>query len=85
MEYLLKFTNCNNLNQQNPYTLQMNFTTTHEQTIIYKWKKNSHDYLDLHKKINPYPLRDNELNICSAFNLDVQYPHAIDISMTIHM
>jgi hypothetical protein len=33
----------------------------------------------------PYPPRDNQLNICRAFNLDVQCPHAIDTSMTIHM
>jgi hypothetical protein len=25
------------------------------------------------------------LSICRAFNLDVQYPHAVDTSMTIHM
>jgi hypothetical protein len=37
------------------------------------------------KKTNPYPLGDNQLNICRVFNLDVQYPHAIDTSMTIHM
>ncbi len=45
----------------------------------------SYGYLDLCKKTNPYPLRDNQLNICRAFNLDVQYPHVIDTSMTIHM
>ncbi len=44
----------------------------------------SYGYLDLHKK-NPYPPRENQLNICRAFNLDVQYQHAIDTSMTIHM
>ncbi len=37
------------------------------------------------RKTNPYPLGDNQLNICKAFNLDVQYPHIIDTSMTIHM
>jgi len=37
------------------------------------------------RKTNPYLLGDNQLNICRAFNLDVQYPHAIDTSMTIHM
>jgi hypothetical protein len=34
---------------------------------------------------NPYPPGDNQLNICRVFNLDVQYPHAIHTSMTIHM
>jgi hypothetical protein len=64
----------------------MNLTTTHKQAIIYKWKimRLSYGYLDLHKK-NPYPPRENQLNICRAFNLDVQYQHAIDTSMTIHM
>ncbi len=47
--------------------------------------RQSYGYLNLHKKTNPYPHGDNQLNICRAFNLDVQYPHAIDISMTIHM
>jgi len=37
------------------------------------------------KKTNLYPPRDNQLNICRAFNLDVQYPHVIHTSMTIHM
>jgi len=36
-------------------------------------------------KKNPYPPKNNQLSICKAFNLDVQYPHAIDTSMTIHM
>jgi hypothetical protein len=45
----------------------------------------SYGYLDLHTKKNPYPPKDNWLNICRAFNLDVQYPHAIDTSMTIHI
>jgi hypothetical protein len=37
------------------------------------------------EKKDLYILTDNQLNICKAFNLDVQYPHAIDTSMTIHM
>jgi hypothetical protein len=48
-------------------------------------KKLSYGYLDLFKKSNHYPLGNNQLNICKGFNLDVQYPHAIDTSMTIHM
>jgi hypothetical protein len=39
----------------------------------------------MQKKTNFYPPGDNQLNICRAFNLDVQYPHAIDTSMSIHM
>jgi hypothetical protein len=51
-----------------------------------KFTRLSYGYLDLHKKkTNPHPLGDNQLNICRAFNLNVQYPHAIDTSMTIHM
>jgi len=38
-------------------------------------------YLNLSKKTNPCPPGDNQLNICRAFNLGVQYLHAIDISM----
>jgi hypothetical protein len=46
----------------------------------------SYGYLDLHKKkTNPYPPRNNQLNICRAFNLYVQYPHVIDTSMTKYM
>jgi hypothetical protein len=41
--------------------------------------------LDLRKKNNPYLPGENQLNICKVFNLDVQYPHTIDTSMTIHM
>ncbi len=37
------------------------------------------------RKTNPYPPKENQLNICRVFNLDVQYPHAIDTSMTIYM
>jgi hypothetical protein len=45
----------------------------------------SYGYLDLCFKKNPYPPRNNQLNICRVFNLDTQYPHEIDTSMTIHM
>ncbi len=37
------------------------------------------------KIIIPYPLRDNQLDICRAFNQNVQYPHVIDTSMTIYI
>jgi hypothetical protein len=36
-------------------------------------------------KKNLYPPKNNQLNICRVFNQNLQYPHAIDISMTIHM
>jgi hypothetical protein len=61
----------------------VNFATTHKQTILSKWKKNHGTILWL--STNAYHLGDNQLNICKTFNLDVQYPHAIDTSMTIHM
>jgi len=44
----------------------VNLTTTHKQAIVYKW----------------YSLENNQLNISRVFNQNVQYPHAIDISMT---
>ncbi len=28
------------------------------------------------KKKLPYPLKDNQFNICKAFNQNVQHPHA---------
>ncbi len=66
----------------------MNFTTTYKQAKCTNRKK-IHDILWLsrltQKKTNPYPLKDDQLNIFRAFNLDVQYPHAIDTSMTIHI
>jgi len=37
------------------------------------------------KIIIPYLPGDNQLNICRAFNQNVQYPHVIDTSMTIHI
>jgi hypothetical protein len=36
-------------------------------------------------KKNPCPFGYNQLNIFRAFNQNLQYPHAIDTSMTIHM
>jgi hypothetical protein len=68
----------------------MNLTKTHKQAIVFPNGKNkSHNYLTViytyAKTTNPYPLGDNQLNICKSFNLDVQYPHEIDTSMTIHM
>jgi hypothetical protein len=47
--------------------------------------RRSYGHFDLSKKTNPYIHGVNQLNICGVFNLDVQYPHAIDISMTIHI
>jgi hypothetical protein len=43
----------------------------------------SYDYLDLRQKNKS--LSSYQLNICRVFNLDVQYPHAINTSMTIYM
>ncbi len=66
----------------------MNLTTTHKQAIVYKWKKIHATTLwifRLTQKKQISILLDNQLNICRAFNLDVQYPHAIETSMTIHM
>jgi hypothetical protein len=34
----------------------------------------------MHKKKLPYLLRDNQFNICKAFNQNVQYPHATTIT-----
>jgi len=39
----------------------------------------------MREKKNPYIPKDNQMIICRAFNLDMQYPLAIDTSMTIHM
>ncbi len=53
----------------------MILTTTYKQAIVYKWKKNSCDYImaieTYTKKKNPYPPKDNQWNICRAFNLNV--------------
>jgi len=53
--------------------------------MVNKIKQLSYGYLDLCQKKILGLLKDNRLNICRAFNQNVQYPHAIDTSMTIHM
>jgi len=50
-----------------------------------KFMQLSYGYLDLRKKKKNYPPKENRWKKCRAFNLDVQYPRAIDTSMTIHM